>query len=408
MTQTPRPSDGPCVAYLVDRYPVLSQTFVSNEIAELRRLGRRVLVAAMQPGDGDIGADPDAFLVGEAFRVHVARRRRVKRVVSAAAWTLRAPRAMASRDQLTDRIADPEKRSHHFVRMLASRLRRENVSWIHSHFAWVAAGQAVRVGQLLDVPVSITLHAKDQFLPYRDFRTKLSLADRVISVCEYNEKWLAENYDGPIPPTTRVVCGVQIVPEPIVTRHDHDLVVVARLVPKKGVDLTIRALAQARHRHPDLQLAIIGDGEQRGALEALAEQLGVASAVSFLGARPHDETLQVIAHSRALVLSARVAQDGDRDSMPVVIKEALMRAVPVIATDVVGIPEMVDQRVGRLVPPEDVESLAAAMVEVLTDERARREMGAAGRRRAIDRFSLEANVAILDALWAERLDGRRP
>jgi glycosyltransferase involved in cell wall biosynthesis len=99
-----------------------------------------------------------------------------------------------------------------------------------------------------------------------------------------------------------------------------------------------------------------------------------------------------MAAAAIVCLPARIADDGDRDSMPVVLKEAMARAVPVVATAVVAIPEMVDDEVGRLVPPEDPGALARALGELLGDVELRRTLGTNARARVAQRFTLAGEV----------------
>ena len=143
---------------------------------------------------------------------------------------------------------------------------------------------------------------------------------------------------------------------------------------------------------PTPSVEVIGDGPERTALEALAGALGIAHAVTFAGELPHDRTLGRIAAGRIFCLPCRLAEDGDRDAMPTVIIEAMMRGVPVVSTDVVGIPEMVDDTCGRLVAPEDAEGIRAALEELLGDDEVRTGLGRNGAARARERFSVERQV----------------
>lgn len=390
------------MGYVLNSYPVLSQTFVVNEIAELRRQGRRVVIVALNGGDG---------VPADGIDLRVLRRDRgtrplAKRLGDAALRAKIASRQMGElrhsaslRSDFNDSTYDPWT-----VVQIANHFRSRGVGWIHTHFAWAGAAHALAAADLLGVPVSMTVHARDIFVPKRDLVAKLARAEQLVSVCAYNDAWMDE-HGLPRPATTRVVCGVRTVPAPQVA-PERDLIVVGRLVAKKGIDLVLRALPSLLADRPGLRLTVVGEGPERSALEALSSDLGIEHAVTFAGALPHEQTLDMIASSRLLLLPTRIAADGDRDSMPVVVKEAMMRRVPVVGTDVVAMSEMVDDAVGVLVASEDIGALASAIAELLSDEARRLEMGEAARARAIERFSLEANVAVLDAIWAEHLAQR--
>jgi glycosyltransferase involved in cell wall biosynthesis len=160
----------------------------------------------------------------------------------------------------------------------------------------------------------------------------------------------------------------------------------------------VRAAAEV----DELTVDIIGEGRQREALEVLVAQLGLEGRVRLLGARPHDETLARIAGAKAFCLPARVAGDGDRDSMPVVIKEAMARRVPVVASQVVAIPEMLSDGCGLMVPPDDAPALALALKQVLADPDAMRAMTERARARVEENFTLAGETARLKDLLLGR------
>jgi glycosyltransferase involved in cell wall biosynthesis len=180
-----------------------------------------------------------------------------------------------------------------------------------------------------------------------------------------------------------------------------DVVSVARLVPKKGFDVLIDAAAELVRTRPDLRVEIVGDGPLRADLESRIAEHRLRDVVQLRGALSHEHSLERIAAARAFALPCRIAADGDRDSMPVVIKEAMARCVPVVATDVVAVPEMVDATCGVVVPPDDPSALAAGLDKVLGDPELAAAMGAAGRRRVETSFTLAGEVAKLRAIFEE-------
>ena len=176
---------------------------------------------------------------------------------------------------------------------------------------------------------------------------------------------------------------------------------VARLVPKKGVDLLVEAAALLVERHPNLEVDIIGDGPLREELAAQIDRLGLIGRVRLLGVATTSEVLAAMAAARAVVLPCRIDVDGDRDGMPTVLVEALSRGVPVVSTDVVGISELVtDGETGLLVGPEDAPALAAALDRLLVDPVLAAGLGNAGRRLVHQRFRPEDSTAALVDVFA--------
>jgi len=149
------------------------------------------------------------------------------------------------------------------------------------------------------------------------------------------------------------------------------LVVPRRLFEKNGVEYFIRALPLIRRQVPEVEALVVGDGPERKTLEALAGELGVGDVARFLGARPHDEMPGILSSGDVAVFPSLM------EATSVAALECMACGLPVVATRVGGLPEIVDDSVGRLVPPAHAEGLAQAAVELLerTDLAA---MGAAG------------------------------
>ncbi|MFT8421263.1 MAG: glycosyltransferase [Gluconacetobacter sp.] len=177
---------------------------------------------------------------------------------------------------------------------------------------------------------------------------------------------------------------------------------VARLVELKGTEYLLRAFARLAAAHRDLRLAIIGEGPLRGRLEALAGALGVAERVLFLGAQPHAVVMEWMRRAMMLVLPSVLTASGRVEGLGMVMLEAAVCGVPVVATRVGGIPEGVAEgRSGLIVPPRDVEALAAAMDALAADPAMRGAMGRAGRAFVAERFDLRRQTEILECWYDE-------
>ncbi|HMO10321.1 MAG TPA: glycosyltransferase, partial [Actinotalea sp.] len=263
----------------------------------------------------------------------------------------------------------------------------------------------VYVGALLGRPVSVTLHAADIYLAPPSFARRLSTVDQVVTVCDYNVDRIAA-LGVPRERIAVVPCGVDV-DVPVVPIADPLLVVsVGRLVAKKGYDVLLPAFREVVDRVPGARLEIVGEGPEQDAVHALATELGLDDHVTFLGARPHAESLARIADAAVFTLACRISENGDSDAMPVSLREAMVRARPVVTTAVAGIPENVDDEVGWVVPPGDVDALADALVEALTDRSEAERRALAARRRQVAHYSLERSAATLATLWAHVV-GRR-
>lgn len=177
------------------------------------------------------------------------------------------------------------------------------------------------------------------------------------------------------------------------------LLFVGRLRIRKGVEVLLEALRDLRTRHPQAVLKIAGEGEHRRRAQRRAAELELGDAVAFLGNCGAARVRRLLAGAAALVVPSIY------EGMPLVVLEAMEAGVPVVASAVSGIPEVVvDGETGWLVPPEDPEALAAALGEVLADPAEARRRGEAGRKRLEERFRPAAAVK----LWRAAVLAARP
>jgi glycosyltransferase involved in cell wall biosynthesis len=185
------------------------------------------------------------------------------------------------------------------------------------------------------------------------------------------------------------------------------MISVGRLVEKKGFCHLIRACALLRERGNDFALSIYGTGPQRDELARLIETLGVGDIVKLQGSRTQKELMALYREADLFVLSPYILESGDRDGIPNVLMEAMAVGLPAVATDVSGIPELIEhERSGLLVPPRDEVALAAALERLLDPAHGpgmRARLGFGGRRRVVEHF--DANLHL--RRMVELLDTRR-
>jgi len=382
-----------------DHFPVVSETFVTNEVAQLVTLGHDVVVVAgVRPADPAAGEPPAPvrYLSETTNRECFGA---LLRLVVRHPWRVLADLASRRRWAREEGVVA--------LRALAPAivaLERDPQTRIHAHFAAGAALAAMRASRISGRPWSLTAHAYDIYLLPRNLHEKLTSASIVTSGCDYTVREL-RRLAGPtrVDHVHRVVMGVD--PERFrrATTHPAERVVVGvgRLVEKKGFVHLIRAVAELHDRGHVERLVLVGAGPLDQALRDEAQRLGVAAIVEFAGRREPGEVREILEGAAVLAMPCVIAADGDRDSMPVVVKEALAMEVPVVVSDEVGLPEIARPQFARVVPPGDHVALAAALAELLAlapEERA--AMGRAGR----EFVSAHANVAIETARLSALLD----
>ncbi|MBU0994021.1 MAG: glycosyltransferase [Proteobacteria bacterium] len=159
------------------------------------------------------------------------------------------------------------------------------------------------------------------------------------------------------------------------------MIAVARLVEKKGLEYAIRAFAKVFTKHPGARLCIVGDGPLRSKLEGIRSEAGLQDSVQFLGWRTSSEVVELLANAHMLIAPSVTSADGDMEGIPVSIMEAMAQGLPVVATQHSGIPELVkDGESGLLVPERDVDSLAGAIDQMLSFPDRWESMGKSGRK----------------------------
>jgi colanic acid/amylovoran biosynthesis glycosyltransferase len=392
------------IAVLVDRFPALSETFVTNEIRELRRLGHHVRVEAIAPAPA-----PDWAAAGDVPLRFMADERLLPKIADMAWLVARHP--LRSLRDVRERSAWRAEERVVPLRALARRarrMRRERIDHLHVHFATRSALEGMRIGRLLGVPYSVTVHAFDVFASPANVRVKLERSAFSTSVCEYTLDALRALVGPEHRDRLRLVTmGVDV---DRFRRSDpypggRTVLTIGRLVEKKGLRFLVDAAALLRDRGAVDRVVVVGEGPLRADLEARIQRHGLSGVVDLLGARGPAEVRALIESADLLAMPSVIAPDGDRDSMPVAVFEALAMEVPVVASDLVGLPEHVRPEWGRLVAPGDADALADAIAAILALPRAERvAMGAAARHWAEE----HCNGRIEAARLADLIRGAQP
>jgi glycosyltransferase involved in cell wall biosynthesis len=289
-----------------------------------------------------------------------------------------------------------------FRRVLAV-VRRQRPVLLHTHLVH-ADFHGLLAGRLARVPVlASTKHGFNAFRGRRGFaaadRTVGRLVDLHIAISAGLARYLAETEGFAETEFEVVHYGIAAGPPPSPAPVDGvRLAVVGRLIPIKGHDTLLRALAAARLELPELELEIAGSGSLDGELRATAASLGLDGCVHFLG---HVPGAAAVLERASIVI---VPSLGEGFGM--VALEAMERGRAVVASDVGGLPEIVSAgETGLLVPPGDPEALAAAIVELAGDPHRIRALGEAGRRRAVESFSQERCTERTAELYERALSG---
>ncbi|MDX1509773.1 MAG: glycosyltransferase [Nitriliruptorales bacterium] len=401
-----RPLD---VLYVLRSYPERSQTFVIDEISMMRERGWNVAVVHLEePKDRYTDHPVEGRLIpfpqpgAPTATTSVRRLRKLGRL--ARLWARRFMRRPANTLRATLLAAASARRygiAHVLHALAIADVVPRDVRRVHAHFAWESASIALLVAELLGAPFSVTVHGNDLYDQRFDLERKLRRAQPVITTCDYFRRELAA-----IEPSV----SVAVVPLPVdpqrferssAWRHDpFTIVSVGRLVEKKGYADLVSAMELVHREVPGARCIIGGDGPLREELEAQVVALGLDDVVAFRGSLSHESVRELMETGTVFAAPFVVARNGDRDAMPVVLKEAMSLRMPIVSTMEVGVPELVDDTMGRLVPPHEPAALADAIIELARMPAEKlRAMGDAGRDRVLSGYTPAVTLPRIERLF---------
>lgn len=409
------------IGYLAQVFPSISETFVYREVKTLREAGFDVeTFSTWKPSPELLSADAKG-LVSETFYIFPLNKLqflkshfkyffgRPQRYLSTLAFFLSREHA-----SLKNRF----RTFLHFCEAvhLARAVEEQGIKHLHVHFALNACTMAMVVSKLTGTTYSFTAHANDIFVNPIMLPEKIELARFIIAISDYNIRFL--NRVSPDHATAKkmhlVHCGIDIDHfSPPDHRPEMDvpfIFSVGRLIEKKGFHYLIKACRVLVDRGYQFKCMIAGpSGAHEQTLVDLIETLNLSDYVTLMGVVYQEDLKDYLSKEGIFVLPCVVAADQDMDGIPNSLMEAMAMEMPVISTNVSGIPEMIkDHKTGLLVPPEDEEALADAMAKLIEDSSLRHSLGSAGRQMIINEFEIKKNVKSLLAIFEENLKDTQP
>lgn len=383
--------DGPVVVVL-PVVPDMSHTFVYRELLAILRLRPDWRVVALQHNElAPRHREAEELLQHVTFlprdgvtRSHVRAKnwlfqKRGRQLIS----LYRAQPDHESQRLLSKQLLrDPRHPGNAFA--LADMLRGMTPRHIHVYASTWPANVAMGAAHLLDVPFSISSYVDFEF-PYSHklLAEKVARATFFRVVTKFCQDRLCEMQEAATPERTPVVyLGIDLDnwQDRCEPAGKGVLVSAARIVEKKGLHLMPPALAQLQQKGVAFRWYVIGDGPELARIRDLCDEHGISDHVELLGARDNATVREALKHADAAVLPCIVAQDGERDGIPIFFIEGMALGVPVVTTPISGIPELIrDGDTGYLHATSDVQALADKLAEVLGNPEQAREVGARGR-----------------------------
>jgi colanic acid/amylovoran biosynthesis glycosyltransferase len=392
------------LAYVVSRFPKVTETFILREVIELERSGCQIELYSLirerqtevtHPEETDLRAGthfgwPPKFqlLSDQLFWLRRAPRRYGSAWLRALVGSARSPKSLLRAAAVVPVAAT-------FARSMSEL----GIQRVHAHWATHPALAAFVIKHLTGIPYSLTVHAHDLYVDQTMLCEKLLDASFVVTVSTYNRDLLRSLCGPEVASRTKIIrSGV----DPALFQPDESeptaitgfrVICVAALEEYKGHIYLLDALNRLVSRGITLECTLVGEGPERSSLMDAVNQLGLSDRVSFVGAQSSDQVRKLLAGADIMVLPSVVLSNGLQEGLPVALIEAMAMGVPVVATRISGVPELVeDGETGLLVPERDSEALARAIACLHEAPEQRRKLGRAGRRKVLADYDLHTNV----------------
>jgi glycosyltransferase involved in cell wall biosynthesis len=399
----PRAHGPPAVAYVMSRFPKVSETFILTEILELERRGVRVEVYPLLRERTPL-VHPEAEAVAE--RAHYVPFVSPAVLASQAHWLARRPRAyvgalrdvargtFGSLNFFAGGLAIFPKVAH------AARLMEANgVTHVHCHFANHPALAGLVIHRLTGLPYSFTAHGSDLHVERRMLPEKVEEAEFVATVSRYNRRLIVGECGERSGHKVHVIhAGVDTALfAPSRNGHPREgplrVLCVGTLHEVKGQAHLVEACRLLAEQGIEIDCRLVGDGPDRRLLERRIAKAGLAERVSLVGGRTRAQVAAELAAADVLVAPSVRTPAGKREGIPVALIEAMSSGLPVVASDLSGIPELVEHGVsGLLAPPGDAGALAAALRALHEDRTLGPRLGGAARQRVLAEFDAQRSV----------------
>jgi colanic acid/amylovoran biosynthesis glycosyltransferase len=406
------------IAFIVDSFPQLSETFILDQITGLLDLGHDIRIFPTWPRQPQHAIHADVEKYGLMERVSYIPPTPGSKFIRPfmAAWLFLAGLIAKPRRTILlfwlffTHLRDFSLRHLYFL----SRFPVSEFDIVHCHYGTngLFALYLRRLRLLTKVPLVVTFHGYDlNCMPLdeaaRTYHKLFDIADVITANSEFMRQKLVTIGCNPVN-LVLVPVGVNLTKIPFTQRTGRPavpvrLLTVGRLTEVKGYEYSLKAVSRIGASH-NVIYEIVGDGPLAPTLKRLTDELGLADRVRFLGGLPHDQAIAAYGRADIFVLAGVRASSGEEETQGLVIQEAQASGLPVVATRCGGMPEgLLDGQTGILVPEKDAGAIAAAVERLIDDAEMRLKFGSAGRLFVKDRYDIRKLNARLEEIYRSLL-----
>ena len=401
------------VAYIMSRFPGLSETFILREMCEMERLGWNLSLYPLIYQEGGVIHEEAKPWMSRAQRPSLSSilKENVKLIFSRP-WLYFSTFLKI----FLGNISSPKFLSRAVVVFpkavwMARQMSEEKIEHIHSHYATHSALAAWVVNRITGIPYGITVHAHDIFVDRSMLNQKLKDAQYIVAISNYNRKFLTDHYGEWVAEKIRVIhCGIypdqyKGTRSQIGQGGKFEIISIGSLRPYKGFTFLLDACSLLKKRSgKNFRCRIIGGGELKEPLTSKIRDLDIADVVELVGPKNQSEVAELLKTANCYVQPSIITPNGKMEGIPVSLMEAMAAGLPVIASSISGIPELVvHEETGLLVPPENPEALVSAILQMWNNSQDAFVLSERGRRLVLNEFDIINTVSLLSDSFEEVL-----
>ena len=401
------------VAYIMSRFPGLSETFILREMCEMERIGWQLELYPLIYQEEVIIHDEAKSWLNKAKRPRIFSilRENIQRAFF-------NPRLYFS---VLFRVFTENRKSPKFLSRaiivfpkavwMARQMQNEQVTHIHCHYATHSALAAWIINQISGIPYGITVHAHDIFVDQTMLYRKLFDAKYIISISEYNKKFLVGHFGDWVSQKISIVhCGIY--PDKYKSSQNSfersgqfKIISIGSLRPYKGFTYLLEACQLIKQAGVNFKCYIIGGGELRRSLETKILDLNISDVVELMGPKNQAEIASLLPAADCYIQPSIITPSGKMEGIPVSLMEAMACCIPVIATNISGIPELVlDGETGWLIPPKSPNAILESVMQVYNQPQKASIIAKQGKELVLREFDIMKSTSSLSLLF-ESLKG---
>ena len=397
------------VAYVMSRFPKLTETFILYEIIALEKQGIKVeIFPLLREHAKTIHKEAQELTERAHFHPFISAK------ILAAHWSFIRRDFRTYFKTIAEVFSGTFGSLNFFVGALgilpkavrfAYEMEQLGVQHVHAHFATHPAVAGLIINRLTGIPFSFTAHGSDLHVEKRMLDKKIRLACFATTVSFFNKELMVREAGEETREKIHVLrCGVDtklFSPcEKKAEGRPFQILCVASFEEVKGHKYLVDACKILSDKGLDFECHFVGYGPLQNQIENQIGELGLQGKFHIHGGLPRNRVLEMLLKSDVFVLASVPTRQGKREGVPVVLMEAMASGLPVISSQLSGIPELVDHEVsGILTEPGDTDALARALLDLAADPAKKISFGRAGREKVLSEFDLEKNtLKLLDLL----------